>query len=341
MGGKSAPAPDYSAMARATERGIDVAERLGTRQMDFAQRQYEEMKPMLQRIADQQMAAQEQQMGQAKDYYDYQTQTFRPVEQGLVRDAQEFSTAGYREQLARDAAAASAKAFGLTQDMASRAAAARGVNPNSGAALAMQNQNLLGLSAQRANAMTGARTTAEQLGWARRMDAAGLGRGLAGASTAAYSGATGAGTAGANTAMAAGNQFTNANNAGVGTMMEGARLGVQGAGNILNAQTSAYNTGINAQGEMMGSVLGAGSRIGAASIAASDRRLKEDIKLVGVDESTGLNLYEFMYKGGSSTKYIGVMADEAKENFPHAVFTMPDGYDAVNYEALGIEFKQA
>jgi hypothetical protein len=340
MGGKSAPAPDYSAMARATEKGIEVAERLGTRQMDFAQRQYEELKPTLMRIAEQQMAAQEQQMGQAKDYYDYQTRTFRPVEQGLVRDAQEFSTAGYREQLARDAAAASAKAFGLTQDMATRAAAARGVNPNSGAGLAMQNQNLLGLSAQRANAMTGARTTAEQLGWARRMDAAGLGRGLAGASTAAYSGATGAGTAGANTAMAAGNQFTNANNAGVGTMMEGARLGVQGAGNILNAQTSAYNTGINAQGEMMGSVLGAGSRIGAA-YAASDRRLKEDIKLVGVDESTGLNLYEFVYKGGSSTKYIGVMADEAKENFPHAVFTMPDGYDAVNYEALGIEFKQA
>jgi hypothetical protein len=325
MGGKSAPAPDYSAMARATERGIDVAERLGTRQMDFAQRQYEEMKPMLQRIADQQMAAQEQQMGQAKDYYDYQTQTFRPVEQGLVRDAQEFSTAGYREQLARDAAAASAKAFGLTQDMATRAAAARGVNPNSGAALAMQNQNMLGLAAQRANAMTGARTSAEQMGWARRMDAAGLGRG--------------AGTAGANTAMAAGNQFTAANNAGVGTMMGGAQLGVQGAGNILNAQTSAYNTGLNAQGEMMGAALGAGATYFRPT--PSDRRLKEDIKLVGVDEGTGLNLYEFTYKGGTGTKYIGVMADEAKVNFPHAVFTMPDGYDAVNYEALGIEFVKA
>jgi len=336
MGGKSAPAPDYSAMAAATEKGVAVAERLGNRQMDFAQRQYEEMKPMLQRIADQQMAAQEQQMGQAKDYYDYQTQTFRPVEQGLVRDAQEFSTAGYREQLARDAAAASAKAFGLTQDMATRAAAARGVNPNSGAALAMQNQNMLGLAAQRANAMTGARTSAEQMGWARRMDAAGLGRGLAGASTAAYGGATGAGTAGANTAMAAGNQFTAANNAGVGTMMGGAQLGVQGAGNILNAQTSAYNTGLNAQGEMLGTAVGLGTMA-----ARSDRRLKEDIKLVGVDEGTGLNLYEFTYKGGTGTKYIGVMADEAKVNFPHAVFTMPDGYDAVNYEALGIEFVKA
>lgn len=335
MGGKSAPAPDYSAMARATEKGVEVAERLSNRQMDFAQRQYEEMKPMLQKIADQQMEAQAQQMGQAKDYYDYQTKTFRPLEQGLVKDAQEFSTAGYREQLARDAAAASAKAFGLTQDMASRAAAARGVNPNSGAGLALQNQNMLGLSAQRANAMTGARTQAEQLGWARRMDAAGLGRGLAGASTAAYGGATSAGTAGAGTAMGAGNQYTTAVTPGINAGLQGAQLGVQGAGNILNAQTSAYNTGINAQGEMFGAALGAG-----AVASRSDRRLKDDIKLVGVDEGTGLNLYEFVYKGGSGHKYIGVMADEVKEKFPHAVFTMPDGFDAVNYETLGIEFKK-
>ena len=335
MGGKSAPAPDYSAMAAATREGVAVAERLGNRQMDFAQRQYEEMKPLAERIANQQIAAQEQQMAQAQDYYDYQKGTFRPVEQGLVKDAQEFSTAGYREQLARDAAAASAKAFGINQDMTSRAAAARGINVNSGAGLAMQNQNMLGLSAQRAQAMTGARTQAEQMGWARRMDVTGLGRGLSGASTAAYQGATGAGSAGMNTAMSAGNQFTNANNAGVNTVMGGAQMGVQGAGNILNAQTSAYNTGINAQGEMMGAALGAG-----AVAYKSDRRLKENIKLVGADERTGLNLYEFTYIGGTGDAYVGVMADEVKANFPEAVFTMPDGFDAVNYEKLGIEFKK-
>jgi hypothetical protein len=110
-------------------------------------------------------------------------------------------------------------------------------------------------------------------------------------------------------------------------------MGIQGAGNMLNAQVSQSNAAMNAQGEMFGAALGAG-----AVAYRSDRRLKEDIKLVGVDERTGLNLYEFLYKNGSSTKYIGVMADEAKVNFPHAVFTMPDGYDAVNYEALGIEF---
>ena len=66
MGGKSRPAPDYSAMAAATERGIATAERLGNRQMDFAQRQYDEIKPLAERVYNQQLSAQEQQMKQAQ-----------------------------------------------------------------------------------------------------------------------------------------------------------------------------------------------------------------------------------------------------------------------------------
>lgn len=259
MGGKSSPAPDYSAMAAANQYAAAVSERLGNRQMDMAERQYREMKPLAERVYQQQMAAQEQQMAQAQDYYAYQKGTFRPIEQGLARDAQTFSTENYREQLARDAAAASAKAFGINQDMTSRAAAARGISMNSGAALAMQNQNALGLSAQRAQAMTGARTQAEQLGWARRMDVTGLGRNLAGASTAAYGGATGAGSAGMNTAMAPGNALATQYGQGVGTMMQGAQLGVQGAGTMLNAQVSGANAAMNAEGQMYGAILGAGA----------------------------------------------------------------------------------
>jgi hypothetical protein len=154
MGGKSSPPPpDYSGM-----------EALGREQLAFSRQQYAEMKPLAQRVAAQQMAAQQQQMDQAQDYYDYQQQTFRPLEQGLVRDAERFSTEGYREQQARDAAAAAGRAFGITQDAAARAAASRGVNPNSGAGMALQSQNMLGLAASRANAMTGARNQAEQSG---------------------------------------------------------------------------------------------------------------------------------------------------------------------------------
>jgi hypothetical protein len=236
MGGKSSPPPpDYSGM-----------EALGREQLAFSRQQYNEIMPLARRVADQQMAAQAQQMQQAQDYYNYQQQTFRPLERGLVADAERFSTEGYREQQARDAAAAAGRAFGITQDAASRAAASRGVNPNSGAAMALQAQGNLGLAAQRANAMTGARTQAEQLGFARRMDVTGLGRGLAGASTAAYGGATSAGSAGMNTAMAPGNQY-----------QQGLGAAGQTMGNIVNSQTSVYNTA-QSQADPFASIVGMG-----------------------------------------------------------------------------------
>jgi hypothetical protein len=256
MGGKSSPPPpDYSAVAAASERGVQVAERLGTRQMDFAERQYAEMKPLAESVAAAQMAAQAQQMQQAQDYYDYQTGTFRPVEQGLVRQAQEFDTEAYREQLAAQAAADTARAFGTAEGVTARNLARRGVGPGSGNAMAMQNQNALALASARAGAATGARNQAEQLGFARKLDVTGLGRGLAGASTAAYSGATGAGSAGLNSAMSAGNQYSQAFGQGVGTQMGGAQLGLQGASNILNAQTSVYNTA-QSQADPLASIAG-------------------------------------------------------------------------------------
>jgi hypothetical protein len=312
MGGKSQPAPDYSGM-----------EALGREQLAFSKQQYAEMMPLARQVYGQQMDAQRQQMQQAQDYYNYQQQTFRPVEQGLVRDAERFSTEGYREQMAGQAAAAAGRAFGVQQDMSQRALASRGVSANSGAAMALQAQGNLGLAAQRANAMTGARTQAEQLGFARRMDVTGLGRGLAGASTAAYGGANTAGSSSMNTAMAPGGQY-----------MQGLQQAGQTYGNILNNQTSQFNTGLNAQGEVTGALIGAGT---TAAFRASDRRLKENIELVGRDERTMLPLYEFEYINGSGRRFLGVMAQDVAESHPDMVFTMPDGFMAVNYAGLGIE----
>jgi hypothetical protein len=298
-------------------------QQLGREQLDFAKRQYAEMMPLARQVYGQQMDAQRQQMDQAQNYFNYQQQTFRPVEQGLVRDAERFNTEAYREQLAGQAAAAAGRAFGVQQGMGQRAMAARGVNPNSGAAMAMQAQGNLGLAAQRANAMTGARTQAEQLGFARRMDVTGLGRNLAGASTAAYGGATSAGTAGVNTAMAPGGQ-----------RMQGMANAGQTYGNILNNQTSQFNTGLKAEGEVTGALVGAGT---TAAFRMSDRRLKENIELVGRDERTMLPLYEFEYINGSGRRFLGVMAQDVAESHPDMVFTMPDGFMAVNYAGLGIE----
>lgn len=312
MGGKSQPAPDYGPM-----------QQLGADQLAFAKQQYAELAPLARQVAAQQMAAQQQQMRQGQDYYDYQQQTFRPLEQGLVRDAERFNTDDYRETLARDASAAAGRAFGITQAASQRSRASMGVNPASGRAMSMDNQTNLGLAANRANAMTGARNQAEQIGFARRLDVTGLGRNLAGASTAAYQGANAAGSAGVNTSMAPGSQFN-----------QGMANTGQTYGNILNNQTSQFNTGLNAEGQVIGALVGAGTTYG---LSKSDRRLKENVEVVGHDIRTDLPLYEFEYIGGSGKRYLGVMADDVKVRYPEMVVTMPDGYDAVNYAGLGIE----
>lgn len=333
MGGKSSPPPDYSAMAAATERGVAMAGLLGNRQMDFAQRQYEEMKPLAERVSNSQIAAQDEQMRQARDYYNYQVGTFRPVEQGLVKKAQEFDTAGYREQLASQAAADTARAFGNAQKITNRDLARRGADPGSGNALAMGNQNAVTLASMRAGAATGASNQAEQLDWARKLDVTGLGRGLAGASSGAYAGATGAGTAGMTTAMSAGDQFSRAFGQGAQYGLQGADMGIRGQGAILNAQTSAYNADQNS-GLDVGGLLG-----GAAKMytAFSDARLKQNIEVVGRDERTGLTLYEFEYTNGDGRRFVGVMAQDVIKKYPDMVSTMPNGYMAVNYAGLGID----
>jgi hypothetical protein len=312
MGGKSQPAPDYGPMKE-----------LGAEQLAFAKEQYKDLLPLAQQVATQQIAAQNQQMQQAQDYFSYQQNTFRPLEQGLVRDAERFNTDAYRENLARDASAAAGRAFGITQAASQRAQASMGVNPNSGRAMSMANQSNLGLAANRANAMTGARNQAEQIGFARRLDVTGLGRNLSGASTAAYQGATGAGSAGINTSMAPGSQY-----------QQGLQQSGQTYGNVLNNQTSQFNTGLNAESQVYGALAGAAT---TAAFKFSDRRLKNNIEEVGRDERTMLPLYEFEYNGGSGQRYLGVMADDVEKRFPDMVYTMPDGYKAVNYAGLGIE----
>jgi len=114
------------------------------------------------------------------------------------------------------------------------------------------------------------------------------------------------------------------------------------ASQMWGQQANAYNQS-NQGGDTFGGILGGlgGLAAGAAKLGVfSDRRLKTNISKVGVDERTGLALYEFEYIGGSGQRYEGVMADEVELVMPEAVFEMPDGYKAVNYQMLGIEMKE-
>jgi len=77
----------------------------------------------------------------------------------------------------------------------------------------------------------------------------------------------------------------------------------------------------------------------AASIyAASDRELKENIQKIG-ESISGLGIYKFNYIG-KVKQYIGTMSDEVKKIFPKAVVKMPNGYEAVRYDLIDVQFKE-
>ena len=338
MGKNTVEAPDYAPLADASAEAARIQSELGREQLAFARDQYERTAPMLESIANQQMQAQAEQMDQARDYYNYQRDVFRPLERSIVQDAQDFNTEAYREQLASQAAADAGRAFGISQQQNQRAMAAMGINPNSGRFAGMQQAAGLQQAATRAAAMTGTRRQAEQMGYARQLDAAGLGRGLAGASLGAYGGATGAGSAAGQSAQSAGQNFMGNMALGANTIATGQKMNLSGLSNILNNQTKTY---INTSGSLLGDIGGAlGGAASAYTAFGSDRKIKENIKEVGVDQRTALTLYEFNYIGDTTRRFRGVMADEVELVYPEAVEDTDLGFKAVRYDLLGIEFKE-
>src|SRR5690606_6242156 len=77
----------------------------------------------------------------------------------------------------------------------------------------------------------------------------------------------------------------------------------------------------------LGLSTGWGAGLGAALGLLSDRRAKENIRRVGETDS-GLPVYVYNYKG-DPVEHMGVMADEAEEKFPEAVYEGADGYKRV------------
>jgi hypothetical protein len=101
-----------------------------------------------------------------------------------------------------------------------------------------------------------------------------------------------------------------------------------GMGQIYSQQAGAY-------ANMAGTV--GGAYFGNPNIG-SDRKLKKDIKRIGLSPS-GLKIYSFKYIDKSHGKgtWQGVMSDEIPQ---YAVSKHKDGYDMVDYSMLDVEFKQ-
>ena len=236
-----------------------------------------------------------------------------------------------REAAARDAAAAVQTGFNRANSGQRLEMARMGISPDSGRFAAMSNSNAAMEAAASAAAMTQARTAAKQLGWAKRMDAAALGRGLPG-NQATSTGLALQGIQGAQgSAVLPGNMaIQNQQVANQGAQTVGglySQSGQLGLGQY-NAQLGAWSAASQAaaaESAGFGSFLG---QIGAAAIKSSDRRLKTDIVKLG-ELPNGLGVYAFTYIE-SGNRDLGVMADEVEKVYPDAVCEVR-GYKMVDY----------
>lgn len=254
----------------------------------------------------------------------------------LISDAKSFNEGARGDELAgRAVADVNAATSNQTQQMR-RNMTRMGVNPNSGKFAAAANSSSLAAASMQAGAANGAREAARKEGYALTDRATNA---LAGYPAMGMS-ATGQGAGFGGMGLQLANQGAAGMNAGFGMASNIAGQSAQGYGNAWNQQNNAYQAG---QAADASASAGLGQAVGTLGMLAfmSDPRLKEDVERVGKDEETGLNIYEFDYKGDKSdSRYQGVMADEVEKKYPEAVVETDSGFKAVNYGALGLRMKK-
>lgn len=286
--GDDSPAPDTSKQDAIAQQMADQS----AAQFAWAQEQWAAEAPMREEaarisgeVSQAQIDTMRQQQEISKDYWDYQKGTFRPLEQRIVADAAAFDTPERRSAAVSDAMAGTEQQLSLARAANNRSMTRMGVNPNS-AKFGLSN-NALSLGAASAKAAAGkqAADAIEQQGYARRMDAASLGRNLpSNQATAAQIGLQ-AGNAAASTAqipVAMGANAIQLMNQSAST----ANSGLSGAANIYANSTNART---NAQSDNSG-LWGALGSIGGGLAAnpllfASDKNQKTARKPVKPERS--------------------------------------------------------
>jgi hypothetical protein len=106
LGGESAPAaPDYTPVAQASKESAEIMAGLGRDQLAESKRQYEESMAVAKPVVEAQQKIMAETARQGADYYDYNTSTFRPLEQQMVADAGKEGSDARIEEAAGEAIA--------------------------------------------------------------------------------------------------------------------------------------------------------------------------------------------------------------------------------------------
>jgi hypothetical protein len=260
----SSSAPD---MSGANAAALAQAE-LSKEQLAWAKEIYAETAPdraastaRANAVSDAQLTALTKQTALTDDYADYNKTTFRPLEQSIVADANSYDTVGKTNEAVGKAQADVNAGFSSAQAQQSRSLSRMGVNPSSGRALAMGNQTAIAQAASLAGASSAARDKIELQGYARKMDAANMGRGLASSQATSAGVALNQGNSAAANGMqsgainAQGNQIMTQGYAGAQSGLAGASQTYLGMANV--EQRAGDNSALmGALGTVAGAYIG-------------------------------------------------------------------------------------
>lgn len=219
--------PDTSGQQRAAVMTAEMSQE----QLAWAKEVYKETAPQradairrANMVSDAQMVAMGEQSAISRDYNDFQKNTFRPLEKSIVTAAQEYDTESRRNARAGQAVADVTQNFAAGREQQTRGLMRMGVNPSGGKFAAMNSGLMAQEAIAKATGANKAREGVELQGYARKMDAANLGRGLSSSQATSAGVALNQGNSAAQAAASAGNVTAQGNqimNQGYGAFQSG------------------------------------------------------------------------------------------------------------------------
>jgi hypothetical protein len=304
----------------------DAANQLGRDQFDWFKAEYASTKPTRDaaealdlKVAGAQLAGMETATQQAKDLDTRNKTVFQPLEDSIVADAGNFDTAGRRVQAVNEATADVESAFGRAQDDLGRTLARNNVSAGGGRSQSLMQDAALKKATAIAGATTGAVKNVEQQGYARKMDAVGLGKGIVGNQATMQQIAQQGGAQ----AVAASGAAINASQSGAGLMQtgfSGAQTGLSNAGSLYGqaAKVQSYADqkkmdGINTLGSAAGYLLSDEDKKKGTGKRADTKKALAKVVKTPVDDGWEYDEAKGAPAGSGGTKRTGPMAQRVRK----------------------------
>lgn len=258
------PPPDYAPMAAASKEAAEISAAVAREQLAWAREQYKSDKEITDKVVNKFLETQDVNAATAAADRARYEKIYQPLEDKLVKEAEEYASPERQALEEGRAQAAVAQQFEQARDSSMRQLESFGVDPTSTRAAALD----IGLRAQQGAAQAAAgnqaRLATETTGRALRSEAINVGRGYPGQIAGQYGTSVQGGAGAANTALA--QTASGAQTMGTGAQYMG--LQNQALGTWGNALTQGYNAQLGAynaanQGSGWGTALGL---VGSAAI---------------------------------------------------------------------------